>query len=82
MFPPRETKLSLRYTDPFATAPPEKLEGMMGFMSKLAAYAPSFERQATVDEAIPLVISTWEKASIETGYGGSMVSQYGNKQWL
>lgn len=54
----------------------------MGFMGKLASYAPHFKSLAPVDETIRNVRSVWEKASIGGGFGGSFVSHYGNKQWL
>jgi hypothetical protein len=54
----------------------------MGLMGKFAAYAPDFKGLGPVEEAIPQIRSTWEKASIEGGYGGGFISHLGNKQWL
>jgi hypothetical protein len=54
----------------------------MGFMDKLSTYAPHFKGLSPVDEAIPQIRSTWEKASIDSGYGGAFISHFGNKQWL
>jgi hypothetical protein len=54
----------------------------MGFMGKLSAYAPHFQGATPVDEAIPIIRSTWEKVSIDSGYGGAFISHFGNKQWL
>jgi len=54
----------------------------MGFMGKLSTYAPHFKGPTPVDEAIRNIRSTWEKASIDSGYGGAFISQFGNKQWL
>jgi hypothetical protein len=54
----------------------------MGFMDKLAIYAPHFKGPTPVDEAVRAVRSTWEKAGIDNGYGGAFISHFGNKQWL
>lgn len=54
----------------------------MGFMAKLATYAPDFKGPTPVDEGVRAVRSTWEKVSIEKGYGGAFISHFGNKQWL
>ncbi|KAI1632601.1 putative short chain dehydrogenase [Biscogniauxia mediterranea] len=66
----------------YVNATPEQIQGLMGFMGKLSTYAPHFKGPTPVDEAIRNIRSTWEKASIETGYGGAFVSHLGNKQWL
>lgn len=65
-----------------ANATPEQLQGLMGFVSKLAAYAPHFKGPITPEESVRHVRSTWEKASIEGGFGGAFVSHFGNKQWV
>jgi len=54
----------------------------MGFMGKLSSYAPHFKGATPVDEAIRIVRSTWERATIDSGYSGAFISHYGNKQWL
>ncbi len=51
-------------------------------LGKLSTYAPDFKGATPVQEAIPIIRSTWEKASIDGGYGGAFISQFGNKQWL
>ncbi|KAK4240130.1 hypothetical protein C8A03DRAFT_31787 [Achaetomium macrosporum] len=61
---------------------PEQLGRIGSFMGKLSSYAPHFKGPVPVDEAVRLIQSTWEKASIDTGFGGAFVSQYGNKQWI
>ncbi|CAJ2513871.1 Uu.00g019900.m01.CDS01 [Anthostomella pinea] len=66
----------------YAETTPEQTQSLVGFMGKLSAYAPHFKGPSSVEEAIPLIRSTWEKASIESGFGGAFVSQHGNKQWL
>lgn len=54
----------------------------MEFMGKVTTYAPHFKGPIPVDEAVGTMRSTWEKASIETGFGGAFISQHGNKQWI
>jgi hypothetical protein len=49
---------------------------------KISIYAPDFKGATPVEDAIPIIRSTWEKASIEDGYGGAFVSHHGTKQWL
>ncbi|KAL8898084.1 MAG: hypothetical protein Q9207_006878 [Kuettlingeria erythrocarpa] len=66
----------------FDSVTPEQIQGLTGFMGKLATYAPHFKGATPVDEAIPVIRSTWEKASIDGGYGGAFVSHFGNKQWV
>ncbi|RYP17380.1 hypothetical protein DL765_004580 [Monosporascus sp. GIB2] len=66
----------------FVNVTPEQSRGLAGFMGKLSTYAPHFKGPTPVDEAIRTLRSTWEKASIDSGYGGAFVSQFGNKQWL
>ncbi|MCJ1473925.1 hypothetical protein MMC13_002581 [Lambiella insularis] len=66
----------------FANVTPEQIQGLMGFMGKLSTYAPHFKGATPVDEAIRTNMSTWEKISIDGGYGGAFISHFGNKQWL
>ena len=65
-----------------STATPEEMESVMGLIGKLVAYAPHFKGPITPEESVRHVRSTWEKASIEGGYGGAFISHFGNKQWL
>jgi hypothetical protein len=58
------------------------MQGLMAFMGKLQMYAPDFKGATPVDEAVRTMRSTWEKISIDSGYGGAFISQFGNKQWL
>jgi hypothetical protein len=58
------------------------MEGLKGFMGRMAAYAPYFTGATPVHEAIPVIRSTWEKVSIDDGFGGSFISHFGNKQWV
>ncbi|PQE21778.1 short chain dehydrogenase protein [Rutstroemia sp. NJR-2017a BBW] len=60
----------------------EQMKGLTTFMAKIQAYAPHFKGAVSVDEAIQTIRSLWERASIETGYSGAFVSQFGNKQWM
>ncbi|CAF9909978.1 MAG: hypothetical protein HETSPECPRED_009572 [Heterodermia speciosa] len=66
----------------FGDLTPKQTEGLMKFLGKAQAYAPHFKGPTPVDEAVPTIRSLWERASIETGYGGAFVSHFGNKQWL
>ncbi|RYP12904.1 hypothetical protein DL765_007120 [Monosporascus sp. GIB2] len=66
----------------YADATPEQIQNMMAFMGKLQTYAPHFKGPITPEESVRHMRSTWEKASIDSGYGGAFVSHYGNKQWL
>ncbi|KAI0595627.1 hypothetical protein F4775DRAFT_595072 [Biscogniauxia sp. FL1348] len=66
----------------YVNATPEQIQGLMGFMGKLSTYASHFKGLTPVDEAVRNIRSTWEKASIESGYGGAFVSHLGSKQWL
>ncbi|KAI3329191.1 NAD(P)-binding protein [Xylariaceae sp. AK1471] len=63
-------------------ATPEQLQKMGGMFQKFVAYAPHFTGPDTLEVGIQKVISVIERASIEDGFGGSFVSQNGNKQWL
>ncbi|KAJ5201750.1 uncharacterized protein N7498_006413 [Penicillium cinerascens] len=66
----------------YADATPEELQGMSGFVGKLVTYAPHFKGPITPEESVRYVRLTWEKASIEDGFGGAFVSHLGNKQWV
>jgi len=66
----------------YANITPEETQGLMGFVGKLAAYAPHFKGPISTEESVRAVRSVWEKASIENGDGGSFVSHLGNKQWV
>jgi NAD(P)-dependent dehydrogenase (short-subunit alcohol dehydrogenase family) len=66
----------------YADATPEEIQGLMGLVGKLATYAPHFKGPITPEESVRHVRSTWEKASIEGGFGGAFVSHFGNKQWV
>ncbi|KAF2819387.1 short chain dehydrogenase [Ophiobolus disseminans] len=65
----------------YANITPEETQGLMGFVGKLAAYAPHFKGPIATEESVRAVRSVWEKASIETD-GGAFVSHLGNKQWV
>ena len=63
--------------------PPEALASIQAFLARLQAYSPRFKGAATVEQGVKDVVSTWEKASIESGYAGAFVSHFvGNKQWV
>ncbi|KAM3069053.1 hypothetical protein ACMFMG_004233 [Clarireedia jacksonii] len=66
----------------FDNVTPEQYEGLKKVMENFQTYAPHFKGGVPVDEAIRTIRSLWERASIETGYAGAFVSQFGNKQWI
>ncbi|KAL4956630.1 NAD(P)-binding protein [Aspergillus filifer] len=66
----------------YDNATPEELQGFAGFIQKVLAYAPDFKGPITPEESVRHVRATWEKASIEGGFGGAFISHLGNKQWV
>ncbi|KAF5602428.1 uncharacterized protein FSUBG_7735 [Fusarium subglutinans] len=66
----------------FNHATPQQMEAMGGMMAKFKEYAPHFTGPATAEAAVKDMRAVWEKATIEGGYGGAYLSQFGNKQWL
>ncbi|KAI0191076.1 NAD(P)-binding protein [Astrocystis sublimbata] len=66
----------------YSTATPEQLQRMGGMLQKFLQYEPSFKGPVTPEVGIHKVISVIERATIEDGFGGSFVSQNGNKQRL
>lgn len=49
---------------------------------KFVKYSPNFKGPTTVKVSIEQMLSVIYKASVEGGYNGASVSQFGNKQWL
>ncbi|KAL4796608.1 hypothetical protein BDV19DRAFT_360666 [Aspergillus venezuelensis] len=66
----------------YGNATAEELQGFGGFVQKVLAYAPDFKGPITPEESVRHVRATWEKASIEGGFGGAFISHLGNKQWV
>ncbi|KAI1038192.1 hypothetical protein LB503_012083, partial [Fusarium chuoi] len=66
----------------FNHATPQQMEAMGGMMAKFKEYAPHFTGPATAEDAVKDMRAVWENATIEGGYGGAYLSQFGNKQWL
>lgn len=66
----------------YRTVSPERLKNLQDFMGQMSAYAPDFKGPTPVDEAARTNIETWKRVSIEGGYAGAFVSQFGNKQWV
>ncbi|KAG4258840.1 hypothetical protein FPRO04_13979 [Fusarium proliferatum] len=66
----------------FNHATPQQMEAMGGMMAKFKEYAPHFTGPATAEAAVKDMRAVWENATIEGGYGGAYLSQFGNKQWL
>ncbi|KAB5533654.1 putative short chain dehydrogenase [Coniochaeta sp. 2T2.1] len=65
-----------------ANVTPEQIKGLTGLMGKFATYAPDFKGPIPVDEAVRINWATWERISIENGYGGAFISHLGTKKWL
>jgi hypothetical protein len=61
---------------------PEQAQGVMGFMEKIKIYAPEFKGPIKVDDAVKVILKTWERLSIEEGFGGKFISQHGDRQWI
>ncbi|CAN8106522.1 unnamed protein product [Discula destructiva] len=66
----------------FDDATPEQMQRLGATLGKMKAYAPHFNGASTPEDAVQTLRSTMDRASIETGFGGAVVSKYGNKQWL
>ncbi|PLN76086.1 putative short chain dehydrogenase [Aspergillus taichungensis] len=66
----------------FENTTPEEAQGLASLMGNLVAYAPHFKGPITPEESVRHIRSTWEKASIEGGFGGAFISHLGNKQWV
>jgi hypothetical protein len=58
------------------------LKGFAEMVKAFQVYAPHFTGPITPEESAKAVLSVINKASIESGSGGSFVSHFGNKQWL
>nr|QJQ82475.1 PesJ [Pestalotiopsis humus] len=66
----------------YANITPEQGQSLMKFMGTVATVAPDFKGPAAPADAVRQVKETWEKASIETGFGGAFVSHHGDKNWI
>ncbi|EED22453.1 short-chain dehydrogenases/reductase, putative [Talaromyces stipitatus ATCC 10500] len=60
---------------------PDHIKGRQIKESKFREYAPDWKGPVTAEESVKLQYDVVQKATVDT-YGGSFVSQYGNKQWL
>ena len=49
---------------------------------KFMRYAPHFKGPTTPAESVTAMLGVVSRATVDTGYAGTMVSQFGNKQWL
>ncbi|TRX90608.1 hypothetical protein FHL15_008581 [Xylaria flabelliformis] len=61
---------------------PAQMASLMTMREKFQTYAPHFKGPATPEESVRDVISVWERASIEKGDAGHLVSHFGDKQFL
>lgn len=66
----------------YSEATPEEMAGLAGFAGNLSSYAPDFQGPITPEQSVQHIRSTWEKASIANGFGGSFVSHFGTKKWV
>lgn len=64
------------------TVTEETMKKAMALGAKFVRYAPHFRGRSTPAESVRDMLSVINRASIETGYSGEFVSQFGNKQWL
>ena len=64
------------------TVTEEQMKNAMALGAKFARYAPHFRGRTTPEQSVKEMMDVINRASLETGYGGSFVSQFGNKQWL
>ena len=79
----RPSKYETFLTDAIVfTVTPKQTEGLMKFVTRAQAYAPHFKGPVPVEAAVQTIRSLWERASIESGYAGAFVSQFGNRQWI
>ncbi|ROV87072.1 hypothetical protein VMCG_10900 [Cytospora schulzeri] len=70
-----------------ASVTPDQAQGLMGFLGKMAQYAPATfgegkPNSSTPEESVKDVRATIERASIKSGFAGSFVSHWGTKQWV
>ncbi|KAH8667080.1 hypothetical protein BX600DRAFT_285618 [Xylariales sp. PMI_506] len=65
-----------------AGATEEQIEKLMAVGAKFVSYAPRFTGRTTPEQAVNEMMAVINRASLETGYAGAFVSQFGNKQWL
>ncbi|KAI1385382.1 NAD(P)-binding protein [Hypoxylon trugodes] len=59
-----------------------ELENLGKVGQQFANYAPHFKGAITPEESVRLMLDIINRATVENGYGGTFVSQFGNKQWL
>ena len=58
------------------------MKGAMALGEKFARYAPHFKGRTTPDESVKDMMKVIDEATLNKGYGGKFLSQYGNQQWL
>ncbi|KAK8127545.1 hypothetical protein PG984_008653 [Apiospora sp. TS-2023a] len=66
----------------YANITPEQGQSLMKFMGTVATYAPDFKGPSSPEDAVRQVKATWEKATIDSGFGGAFVSHHGDKNWI
>ena len=50
--------------------------------AKFAAYAPHFTGPITPQESVGHMLKVFARSSVDSADAGTMVSHFGNKQWL
>ena len=60
----------------------EDMKAFQDMASRFAAYAGHVTTPITPQESVSLMLNLFERSSIESGNGGTFVSQHGTKQWL
>lgn len=60
----------------------EDVKGFQEMLAQFKVYAPHFEGPITPKESVEAVMGVVERASVEEGWGGGFVSQFGDQNWL
>lgn len=69
--------------DSFGVATEEQVARFGAMFGRvLPHYAPNFKGMLTTEQSVSLMRPLIERASVEGGYGGDFISQFGNKQWM
>lgn len=65
-----------------STVTKEQRNSVAALGAKFFSYAPHFTGPAMPEQSVNDVLNVINKASLESGYGGSFILHLGNKQWL
>jgi hypothetical protein len=61
---------------------PEQGQSLMKFMGTVATYAPDFKGPSSPEDAVRQVKATWEKATLDSEFGGAFISHHGDKNLI